>query len=105
MKAELWISGNIRNGERPDLATQKERERERSNLGGALAPLPPWRPWTRGETLLPSKEKIKKNKKGGSLPLSSGGAGTPPGAIIVTAIYTNNFTAFITNSSLLYAVV
>ena len=45
----------------------------------------------------------KKKKKGGSLPLASGGAGALPGAIIITAIFTNNFTVFITNSSPLYA--
>ena len=48
---------------------------------------------------------MKKKKKGGPLPLVSGGAGTLPGAIIITAIFTNNFTAFITNSSSLYAAV
>ena len=47
----------------------------------------------------------KKKKEGGSLPLASGGAGVPPGAIIITAIFTNNFTAIITNSSPLYAAV
>ena len=47
----------------------------------------------------------KTKKKGGSLPLASGGAGTPPGAIIITAIFTNNFTTFITNSSPIYAAV
>ena len=40
----------------------------------------------------------KKKKKGGSLPLASGGAGALSEAIIITAIFTNNFTAFITNS-------
>ena len=47
----------------------------------------------------------RKKKKGGSLPLASGGTRTPPGAIIITAIFTNNFTAIITNSSPLYAAV
>ena len=47
----------------------------------------------------------KKKKKGGPLPLAFGGAGAPPGAIIITAIFTNNFTALITNSSTLYAAV
>ena len=66
----------------------------------------PWRPRTRGETLLPSREEGKEEEEGGgSLPLASGGAGTLPGAIIITAIYTNNFTALITNSSPLYAAV
>ena len=34
----------------------------------------------------------KKKKEGGSLPLASGGAGVPPGSIIITAIFNNNFT-------------
>ena len=42
---------------------------------------------------------------GGPLPLAFGGTGVPPGAIIITAIFTNNFTAIITNSSPLYAAV
>ena len=84
----------------------RERQRDRSNLGGALAPPMPWRPRTRGETLLPSREEVKEEEEGGgSLPLASGGAGVPPGAIIITAIFTNNFTAIITNSSPLYAAV
>ena len=66
----------------------------------------PWEPRTRGETLLPSREKVKEEKEEGGLsPLASGGAGTLLGAIIITAIYTNNFTALITNSSPLYAAV
>ena len=47
----------------------------------------------------------KEKMKGGSLPLASGGAGALPGAIIIIAIFTNNFTAFITNSSSLYGAV
>ncbi|XBI71378.1 hypothetical protein VPH35_065617 [Triticum aestivum] len=48
----------------------------------------------------------RKNKKeGGSLPLASGGARVPPGAIIITTIFTNNFTAIITSSSPIYAAV
>src|SRR4051812_19699129 len=58
----------------------RERQRDRSNLGGALAPPTPWRPWTRGETLLPSREKVKEEEEGGgSLPLAFGGTGVPPG--------------------------
>ena len=85
-----------------------QKQRDRSNLGGALAPPKPWEPRTRGETLLPSREKVKEEEEeeGGlslspSLPVAPNAAG----AIIVTAIYTNNFTAVITNSSPLYAAV
>ena len=76
----------------------RERQRDRSNLGGALTPPMPWRPWTRGENLLPSREKVKEET---SLPLVSGGAGTPPGAIIITAIYTNT-SAIFTNMSITF---
>ena len=50
--------------------TRNRREhRGRSNLGGAPAPPPPWRPWTRGGTLLPFRGRPRKKKKeGGSLP-------------------------------------
>ena len=48
----------------------------------------------------------RKNKKeGGYLSLASAGAKVSPGAIIVTAIFTSNFTAIITTSSPLYAAV
>ena len=43
----------------------------------------------------------KKKKEGGSLPLASGGAGTPPGAIIITVIYTNT-SAISTNISITF---
>ena len=43
----------------------RERQRDKSNLRGALAPPPPCKPWTRGETLLPSRG-MSRNKKGGS---------------------------------------
>ena len=77
-----------------NLRTQKQRDR--SNLGGALAPPKPWEPRTRGEILLPSREKVKEEEEeGGSLPLASGGAGALPGAIIITAIFTNTSTIFI----------
>ena len=62
----------------------------------------PWRPRTRDETLLPSREKVKEEEEGGgSLPLASGGAGTPPGAIIITAIFTNTYAIF-TNISITF---
>ena len=79
----------------------RERQRDRSNLGGALAPPTPWRPWTRGETLLPSREKVKEEEEGGLPPLASGGARVPPGAIIFTAIFTNTYAIF-TNISITF---
>ena len=95
--------------------TRNRREqRGRSNLGGAPAPPAPWRPRTRGGTLLPSRGEVTivapaalgaTGGEGERAPLASGGAGVPPGAIIITAIFTNNFTAIITNSSPLYAAV
>jgi hypothetical protein len=93
-----------------NLGTQKqkdtERERERSNLRGPPAPPPPWRPRTRGETLLPSRGEVKEEEEGGGLsPPLSRWCRNAAGAIIVTAIYTNNFAAVITNSLPLYAVV
>ena len=83
----------------------RERQRDISNLGGALAPPTPLRPWTRGETLLPSREKVKEEEEGGPSPPLSRWRRNTAGAIIITAIYTNNFTAIITNSSPLYAAV
>ena len=83
-----------------NLGTQKQRDR--SNLGGALAPPKPWEPRTRGETLLPSREKVKEEEEGGgSLSLASSGTGVPPGAIIITAIYTNT-SAIIINISITF---
>jgi hypothetical protein len=53
-------------------AVHTRKQRGRSNLGGAPAPPPPWRPWTRGETLPPSREEVKEEEEGGGLspPLS-----------------------------------
>ena len=54
--------------------------------------------------LLPSREKVKEEEEeeeGGSLPLASGGTGTPPGAIIITTIYTNT-SAIFTNISITF---
>ena len=45
-----------------------QKQRDRSNLGGALAPPTPWEPRTRGETLLPSREEVKEEEEeGGAL--------------------------------------
>ena len=66
VQSELRMSIYIRNGERAE-DENAETERDRSNLGGALAPPTPWRPWTRGETLLPSREKVKEEEEGGGL--------------------------------------
>ena len=55
--------------------------------------------------LVRRSRKKKKEEEGGSLPFASGGIGVPSGAIIITVIYTNNFTALIINSSPLYAAV
>ena len=86
----------------------RERQRDRSNLRGALAPPMPWRPRTRGETLLPSREEVKEEEEeeGAPSPLLfrwRRNAAVP--TIIIAAIFTNNFTAIITNSSPLYAAV
>ena len=88
--------------------TRNRREqRGKSNLGGAPAPPPPWRPWTRGGTLLPSRGEAKEEEE-------EGGGLSPPlprwhwnavGASIMTAIYSNNFAAVNTNSLPHYAVV
>ena len=69
-QSELRISRNIRNRFWPDLRTRNRREqRGKSNLGGAPAPPPPWRPRTRGGTLLSSRGEAKEEEEGGgSLP-------------------------------------
>ena len=102
IQSELRISRYIRNGERAE-SQNAETERDRSNLGGALAPPTPWIPWTRGETLLTSREEVKEEEEEGGLsPPRSGGVGTPPEAIIITAIYTNTFAIF-TNISITFS--
>ena len=66
----------------------------------------PWRPRTRGETLLPSREEVKEEEnEGAPSPLLFRWRQNAAVAIIITAIFTNNFTAIITNSSRLYAAV
>ena len=101
-QSELRISGNIRNGEREESENaETERDRETDPISEGLSPLP--HHGDHGPEGKPfsdlGRRSRKKKKEGGSLPLASGGAGVPPGAIIITAIFTNNFTAIITNSS------
>ena len=79
---------------------ETERQRDRSNLEGALAPPTPWRPRTRGETLLPSREEVKEEEdEGAPSSLLFWWHRNAAMAIIITAIFTNNFTAIISNSS------
>ena len=81
-QSELRISGYKRNGERAaDGNAETERDRETDPISEGLSPLPchggqgpegkPFSHLGRGSR--------KKRKKGAPLPLSSGGAGTPPG--------------------------
>ena len=77
----------------------RERQRDRSNLGGALAPP---KPRIRGETLLPSREKVKEEEEEGGLsPPLSRCRRNAAGAIIITAIYTNT-SAIFTNISITF---
>ena len=107
-QSELRISIYTRNGEtEPGENAEPERNREIDPISEGLSPLP--RHGGQGPEGKPfshlGRRSRKKKKKGGSLPLASGGTGTLPEAIIITAIFTNNFTAIITNSSPLYAAV
>ena len=81
----------------------KERQRDRSNLGGALAPPMPWRPRTRGETLLPSREEVKEEEEEGgpSPPLFWWRRNAAVATIIITAIFTNT-SAIFTNISITF---
>ena len=105
-ESELRISGYKRNGERAESENaETERDRETDPISEGLLPLPchgghgpEGKPFSHL-----GRRSRKKKKKGGSLPLASDGAGVPPGAIIITVIFTNNFTTFTTNSSPLYA--
>ena len=66
----------------------------------------PWRPWTIGETLLPSREEVKEEEdEGAPSPLLFRWRRNAAVGVIITAIFTYNFTAIITNSSPLYAAV
>ena len=84
---------------------ETERDKETYPISEGLSPLP--RHGGQGPEGKPlshlGRRSRKKKTKGPALPFSSGDAGTPPGAIIITAIFTNNFTAIITNSPPFYA--
>ena len=84
-----------------NLRTQKQRETDPISEG--LSPLP--RHGGHGPEGKPfshlERRSRKKKKEGGSLPLASGGTGVPPGAIIITAIYTNT-SAIFTNISITF---
>ena len=104
IQSELRISIYIRNGERAaEQNTETERDRETDPISEGLSPLPchggqgpEGKPFSHLR-----RRSRKKKKEGGSLPLASGGAGTPPGAIIITAIYTNT-SAIFTNISITF---
>ena len=81
-QSELRISENLRNSERPESGSaETEGHRERDPISEGLSPLrrhgdhgPQGKPFS----YLGRRSRMK-NKEGGSLPLSLGGAGTPPG--------------------------
>ena len=83
---------------------ETERDRETDPISEGLSPLPRHR--DHGPEGKPfshlGRRSRKKKKKGGSLPLASGGAGMLPGAIIITAIFTNT-SAIFTNISITFS--
>ena len=104
-QSELRISIYIRNGEiGPDENAETERDRETYPISEGLSPLPRHGghgPEGKPFSHLGRRSRKKKKKEGGSLPLASGGTGVPPGAIIITAIYTNT-SAIFTNISITF---
>ena len=80
-----------------------QKQRDRSNLGGVLAPPTSWEPRTRGETLLPSREEVKEEEEEGapSPLLFRWCRNAAVAIIIITAIYTNTSTIF-TNISITF---
>ena len=104
IQSKLRISGYKRNGAREESGNaETERDREIDPISEGLSPLP--RHGSQGPEGKPfshlGRRSWKKKKKGGSLPLASGGAGTPPGAIIITVIFTNTSIIF-TNISITF---
>ena len=103
-QSELRISRYKGNGEGVESKNaETERNREIDPISEGLSPLPSH--GSQGPEGKPfshlGRRSRKKNKKGGSLHLASGGAGTPPGAIIITAIFTNT-AVFFTNISITF---
>ena len=104
IQLELRISGYKRNGGRAESENvETERDRETDPISEGLSPLPchgghgpEGKPFSHL-----GRRSRKKKKKGGSLPLASGGAGMPSGALIISAIYTNT-SAFFTNISIAF---
>ena len=106
-QSELRISGYKRNGARAESGNaETERDREIDPILEGLSPLPchappmPWRPRTRGETLLPSREEVKEEEDEGppSPLLFQWRRNAVVAIIIITAIYTNTSAIFTNNS-------
>ena len=102
-QSELRISGYKRNDEGAESGNaENERDKEIDPISEGLSPLPhhgSQGPEGKPSSHLGRRSRKKKKKKGGSLPLASGGVRTPPGAIIITAIFTNT-SAIFTNISI-----
>ena len=103
IQSELWIFGYKRNSARAESRNAEiERDREIDTISEGLSPLPcHGSQGPKGKTFSHLRRRSRKKKKGGSLPLASGGAGAPPGTIIITAIYTNTSVIF-TNISITF---
>ena len=97
---ELRISRYLRNDGRPE---SRSLNRETNPISEGLSPLS--RHGGHGPEGKPFSHLVrrsrKKMKEGGSLPLASDGARTPPGPIIITAIFTNA-SAIFTNISITF---
>ena len=80
IQSELRISGYIRNGERAESQNaETERDRETDPISEGLSPLPcHGGQGPEGKPFSHLGRRSRKKKKGGPLPLSSGGAGTLP---------------------------
>ena len=105
-QSEIWISGNIRNGFRPDPRRETEGNREGDPISEGLPPLR--RHEGHGPEGDPSSHlggEAKEAEEGGALSPLSRGRRNAAGARIVTAIYINNLATVNTNFLPLYAAV